>query len=91
MEKERGEGSPLSPLLFWLPPPAAGPAKCPGRCFLTCGLLNYKTEKQHKCYYSAGPELRQRHVDSFASLFIFFLTQRHVTTRLAADPEGQGI
>lgn len=39
---------PLSPLLFWLPLPAVGPAKCPGRCFLTCGLLNDKTEKEHK-------------------------------------------
>lgn len=29
---------PLYPPLFWLPQPAAGPAKCPGRCFLTCGL-----------------------------------------------------
>lgn len=46
---------PPFPPLFWLPLPAAGPAKCPGKCFLTCGLWNNKTE-EHKCFYFVRSE-----------------------------------
>lgn len=53
-----GECLPLFLLLFWLLPPEAGPAECPGRCFLICGLLKNETEERHKHYYCDGSESR---------------------------------